>query len=725
MSFTQGSVFVYSHNSHTSVVGMRNLARSMGATFKCRSLTSICNATSETFLKWGNEADCEYESNQCSASERGGPSSRVRFPTNHLLVLPMECNFGGSRANRISSISAAAREVNRRGNGHSWFTMIDIAKAVATGPVNLAQMDVDFACLSFYKLFGSPTGLGALIIKRTVWNELLSRNENMYFGGGSVDAIVPSEDFLVPRNNLHRLVNGTVHYRGIAELKHGFDELEKVGGSDKILLHTRCLACEMVNRLRLLCHPGGKQAVIIYGAWTSWKSNEVQYDSLEQMRGQLDQMPGPTIAFNVLRSDGSFVGYSEVSNLAALSNPRIHLRTGCFCNTGACQESLKLSNKDIKQNFAAGHVCGDQNDLINGRPTGAVRISFGKDSIWEDLDAGIKFITKYFVREADLNDDVEKALAEYVEQNDALRHDKEASEAKLTDIFVFPIKSCAAMRVLRWKVYKQSGKLAFDREFALVDNTGRALRLSSYPKMALIKPALDLANMKMVVSAPARESLVLDLNNIHSPDETTGVSVCGKECNAKIYGDVKVSNWFSAVVGVRCWFAKYDDTKVHSQLANASRSSGIRQHTVHQCAFANDAPILLVSRNSVNLLNAILSCKGQRLVDARYFRPNLVVDVSLGRSSTAAMNNPEDLWSILSIGKVTFNVTGKCARCTMVDYDPTSGMKGKTLSALADYRRSKGSIYFGIFLEAAECSANMEEEFFYVNVDDIVQSINR
>uniref|UniRef100_A0A7S2LNY6 MOSC domain-containing protein n=1 Tax=Leptocylindrus danicus TaxID=163516 RepID=A0A7S2LNY6_9STRA len=544
----------------------------------------------------------------------------------------------------------------------------------------------------------------------------------MYFGGGAVDSIVPSENFLVPRKGLSRLVSGTVHYRGISELKHGFGELNKIGGSDKVFFHTRCLASEMVNRLRLLRHVGGKGAIVIYGAWAEWKSEKAQGCDFDQMRMQIEHMPGPTIAFNILRSDGSFVGYSEVSNLAALASPRIHLRTGCFCNTGACQESLKLTNEDIRQNFAAGHVCGDKNDIINGQPTGAVRISFGKDSTWEDLDAAIEFITNYFVRHNELTDQVEKALDEYVKQNDALRHDGAKADAKLTDIFVFPIKSCAAMRVHRWKMHKRSGKLAFDREFALIDSTGRALRLSSYPKMALIKPVLDLASMKMIISAPACENLILDLKIIHSSDDTTDVSVCGKECNAKIYGDGNVSNWFSAVLGVRCWLAKYDDAKVHNQWANAHHSSGMKS-SFQKFAFANDAPILLVSRNSVNLLNVILSCKGQGLVDARYFRPNLVVDVSLGHTATAVMTNPEDLWSNLSIGNITFNVTGKCARCTMVDYDPTSGMKGKTLNALADYRRTKGSIYFGIFLETAECNI-MDGEYLYIDVGDSVKYNN-
>lgn len=50
---------------------------------------------------------------------------------------------------------------------------------------------------------------------------------------------------------------------------------------------------------------------------------------------------GPTVTFNLKKPDGSWVGYTEVSRLAALH--AIHLRTGCFCNPGACAKFLGLT----------------------------------------------------------------------------------------------------------------------------------------------------------------------------------------------------------------------------------------------------------------------------------------------------------------------------------------------------------------------------------------------
>jgi len=51
-----------------------------------------------------------------------------------------------------------------------------------------------------------------------------------YFGGGSVNVVLPSSDIMVPRSNsiLDSLAHGTCHYHGIASLRYGFEELERV-----------------------------------------------------------------------------------------------------------------------------------------------------------------------------------------------------------------------------------------------------------------------------------------------------------------------------------------------------------------------------------------------------------------------------------------------------------------------------------------------------------------
>jgi molybdenum cofactor sulfurtransferase len=41
-----------------------------------------------------------------------------------------------------------------------WYVLLDAAAFVSTTPLNLDVYNPDFVTLSFYKMFGFPTGLG-------------------------------------------------------------------------------------------------------------------------------------------------------------------------------------------------------------------------------------------------------------------------------------------------------------------------------------------------------------------------------------------------------------------------------------------------------------------------------------------------------------------------------------------------------------------------------------
>ena len=48
--------------------------------------------------------------------------------------------------------------------------------------------------------------------------------------------------------------------------------------------------------------------------------------------------------------------------------------------------------------FQAGHVCGDSMDLVNGRPTGSLRISLGYTSVLSDIRAFWQFLCDCFIQ---------------------------------------------------------------------------------------------------------------------------------------------------------------------------------------------------------------------------------------------------------------------------------------------------------------------------------------
>jgi molybdenum cofactor sulfurtransferase len=158
------------------------------------------------------------------------------------------------------------------------------------------------------------------------------------------------------------------------------------------------------------------------------------------------------------------------------------------------------------------------------------------------------------------------------------------------------------------------------------------------------------------------------------------------------------SEWFSEFLGVPCWLARHSGTAYTLPLGLPRESVSVSLRSPH-VSFANEQPLLLISEHAVDSINYVLSSQGERLVSTMHFRPNMVVRL-VGRAADA-YSHTEDGWKQIElIGKDTqLEVAGPCARCSMVDVDPSSGMKGKTLRALADYRRrNNGQITFGIFL---------------------------
>ncbi len=196
-------------------------------------------------------------------------------------------------------------------------------------------------------------------------------------------------------------------------------------------MHTRSLAIEAALRLAALKHYNGSPVVDLYGQWGPVLQDAKNgVDTLNESKVTL---PGPIVAFNVLRSDGSYVGYNEVSKLAALGSVPIQFRTGCFCNPGACQDVLNLSEDQAKRYYLKNKkVCGDSIDIIDGFPTGAIRISMGKDSLWEDVDILVSFIQRTF------SDNCEP-----IHSKTADPFNNATTTNRLEEIFVFPIKSCA------------------------------------------------------------------------------------------------------------------------------------------------------------------------------------------------------------------------------------------------------------------------------------------
>lgn len=188
------SRFCHLQENHTSVVGIRESAALSGAQIICvnekdfmEQLTSR-EAKEHSHLKLYDSSSNEDENND---NEYVGCC-------HNLFAFPAMCNFSGTKypLEWVSQTQQGALF----GSSHlcRWFVVLDASSFVSTSPLDLVSCTADFVPISFYKMFGFPTGLGALIVKNS--SSYILRK--CYYGGGTVQATISSERFHVLKKTL-------------------------------------------------------------------------------------------------------------------------------------------------------------------------------------------------------------------------------------------------------------------------------------------------------------------------------------------------------------------------------------------------------------------------------------------------------------------------------------------------------------------------------------------
>jgi selenocysteine lyase/cysteine desulfurase len=233
-----------------------------------------------------------------------------------LLAFPAQSNFSGVR--HPLSLVAGAR---RRG----FDVILDVAAFVPSQRMSLREVEADFVALSFYKLFGYPTGLGALVARR----DSLARLRRPWFSGGTVMYASVEADTHRLRPQHEAFEDGTPDFLGIAALPAGFALLDQVE-SAQLSAHVAELTAMFLGELRSLRHDNGAPLARIYGP--------------PDMCSR-----GGAVAFNVCDRRGEVVAYSIVEDAARRAG--VSMRGGCFCNPGASEVAFGLDRERISGCF--------------------------------------------------------------------------------------------------------------------------------------------------------------------------------------------------------------------------------------------------------------------------------------------------------------------------------------------------------------------------------------
>lgn len=664
------SRFMYTMENHNSVLGIREYALSKGATALA---VDIEEAAEREKSRSPKSAVQIFQHDVLQRHERL-TKEELAGDVYNLFAFPSECNFSGLRFN-LDLVKLIKDDANRvlEGSSHArgrWMVLIDAAKGCATSPLDLSEYKADFVVISFYKLFGYPTGLGALIVR----NDAAKLLTKTFFSGGTVAASIADIDFVKRRAGVEDYFeDGSISFLSVASIHHGFKIINTLTMS-AISRHTASLATYVRKALLAMRHENRNRVCTIYGA----SSSEVPV-----------KVMGPTVSFNLIKPDRSWFGYREVEKLASLSG--IQLRTGCFCNPGACAKYLGLSHSDLLSNAEVGHVCWDDHDVLHGKPTGAIRVSFGYMSTFEDAMKFLDFIRASFVSLPSPSSN-HNLLQTRTISNGSKGFGGANARYFLNSICIYPIKSCMGFSVNSWPL--TSTGLLHDREWLLRGTSGDILTQKKVSDMCYITTFIDLDLGILFVKSPrCEETLHIEL---------TQEFLAGKDdmyIHAQRYGVRGYHNavdvWFSNAIGRPCNLLRSS-----GQQDYACESPGICRDVNTKLNFVNEAQFLLISEGSIGDLNHRLKANIQKgkhgepiQVSWSSFRPNLVIS---GGEAYA-----EDGWRNLRVGDKHFTSLGGCNRCQMINLSVQSGKvkrSSEPLATLASYRRTKGKITFGILL---------------------------
>jgi selenocysteine lyase/cysteine desulfurase len=336
--------------NHNSVNGIREFARAKGAAFTYLPVVPpdlrVDPATLDDYLNQANPAG------------------------HNLFAYPAQSNFSGVKH---------PLEWIARAQAKGWDVLLDAAAFAPTNRLDLSRWQPDFVTLSFYKMFGYPTGVGALIARRGALGKL----HRPWFAGGTITlASVQGEGHYLAEGEA-AFEDGTVNYLNLPAVEIGLRFLEQVGLET---IHSRVMALTgwLLEQLLSLRHDNGAPLITVYGPATTDRR-------------------GGTVTINFYDPHGKLLDYRHIEQLANAAN--LSVRTGCFCNPGAGEVAHGLTKQQMTECFINQERMTFEQFLSvihqhDDQSAGAVRVSLGLASNFADVYRFVEFVRSFLNKPA-------------------------------------------------------------------------------------------------------------------------------------------------------------------------------------------------------------------------------------------------------------------------------------------------------------------------------------
>jgi molybdenum cofactor sulfurtransferase len=338
--FSPNGHYLLTFDNHNSVNGIREFAHARGAPVSYLPVMLPDLRVPDDLLE--------------AALAKGDKSA------DNLFAYPAQSNF--------SSVKHPLAWIERA-HAYGWDVLLDAAAFAPTNQLDLSQYKPDFVPLSFYKMFGYPTGIGALIARR----DKLPKLRRPWFAGGTITVASVQGDKYYLAEGHAAFEDGTVDYLNIPAVEIGLQHLESIG-MEVINRRVYCLTGWLLENLIAMKHSTGVNLVRVYGPTdTSGR--------------------GGAVTVNFFDRDGNGIDHRFIEELANQHN--ISLRTGCFCNPGAGEVALGISRVELDVCFTSPDhaqrlTLDDFRLCIDGKASGAVRISAGMVTNFDDVQAFLR-----------------------------------------------------------------------------------------------------------------------------------------------------------------------------------------------------------------------------------------------------------------------------------------------------------------------------------------------
>src|SRR5215472_4040371 len=350
--FASGARYLLTFDNHNSVNGIREFAQAKGATITYVPLEPPDLRVNEAHLY------------RLLAQARPGQPN--------LFAYPAQSNVTGVQ--HPLDWTAHAQQ-------QGWDVLVDCAAFVPSNRLDLSRWHPDFVSLSFYKMFGYPTGVGCLLARKSA----LTRLRRPWFAGGTItfSSVLAADAtgsgfYLTPGEE--GFEDGTINYLMLPAVEIGLRYLQ-ANGIETLHERVRCLTGWLLDQLLALRHSNGEPVVCLYGPITT-------------------ERRGGTIAFNVCDPSGAvFDCYAiqEESNQHGIS-----IRSGCFCNPGVREFALGLTREGLVSVFSQKERLTYEQflHLIDDRKQGALRVSVGLVTNFSDVYRFLQFVQTMIDRPA-------------------------------------------------------------------------------------------------------------------------------------------------------------------------------------------------------------------------------------------------------------------------------------------------------------------------------------